>query len=274
MPCRVAVVADPQLGETESAQRRLGPVDLRRAVRTDTAVPYGIRLARHAAAGLSHVRRPSCRDAARTSAFVNPAVDERELAPRSAAARWPGRWSPRSSTLTPSTTVAPSRRGDRTDDVHQLGLAVVAAVGVVGAVGRAAISSVTTGVQRRPHSSASARQSASSSPASDGDTAVTAWARSPEHAVGDGRQERRVGPAAERDHDPIEVGQAMLENVQRGIHHELIVPSESPRFAPRPRISALWRTYRVRIRAETPPCPAIFNVAQGWGLDARTPVVL
>src|SRR4051812_2180505 len=42
-----------------------------------------------------------------------------------------------------------------------------------------ASSSVNTGVQRRPHSSASARQSSSSSGASDGDTAVTARARSP-----------------------------------------------------------------------------------------------
>src|SRR4051812_27729768 len=42
-----------------------------------------------------------------------------------------------------------------------------------------ASSSVKTGVHRRPHSSASSRQSTSSSGASEGDTAVTAWARSP-----------------------------------------------------------------------------------------------
>lgn len=41
------------------------------------------------------------------------------------------------------------------------------------------ISFVVTGVQRSPHSSASERQSASSSPASDGDTAVTACASEP-----------------------------------------------------------------------------------------------
>ena len=43
-----------------------------------TSVPYGTRLARHAAAGLSQVRSPSGRDASRTSALVNPAVDQRE----------------------------------------------------------------------------------------------------------------------------------------------------------------------------------------------------
>ena len=93
---------------------------------------------------------------------------------------------------------------------------------------------MATGVQRRPHSAASARQSASSSAASEGDTAVTACARSgPSVSVGDAGQEGRVGPAAERDQDPVELGQTVLENIQCGIHHELIVPAESPSSHPK-----------------------------------------
>ena len=145
---------------------------------TDTSVPYGIRLARHAAAGLSHVRNPIRRDASRTSDFVKPAATRGNSAPATAAAAWPGRWSPRSSTLTPSTTVAFD----------------AAAIGPTTSISSAlqwkqrslsftryaarSISCVTTGVHTRPHSEASARQSDSSSPASDGDTAVTACARS------------------------------------------------------------------------------------------------
>ena len=47
-------------------------------------------------------------------------------------------------------------RGDRREHVHQLGLAVVAAVDVVDRYAARAISSVATAVQRRPHSPASA----------------------------------------------------------------------------------------------------------------------
>ena len=72
-----------------------------------TGVPYGSRDARQAAAGLSHVTSPSSFDQVRTSALVNPASTSGKAAPRSVAARWPGRWSSRSSRLTPRTTVAP-----------------------------------------------------------------------------------------------------------------------------------------------------------------------
>ncbi len=115
----------------------------------------GRRLARHAAAGLSHVRSPRRRDASRTSALVKPASTSGNTAPASAAARCPGRWSPRSSTLTPSTTTASCSGCDRRHDVHQLGLAVEAPVGVVATIGRPLH---LEGLDRRPRPTPLGRQ--------------------------------------------------------------------------------------------------------------------
>ena len=145
---------------------------------TDTSVPYGIRLARHAAAGLSHVRKPIRRDASRTSDFVKPAATRGNTAPASSAAFCPGRWSPRSSMLTPSTTVAFDAAAiGPTTSINSALQWKQRSVSLTRYAARS-ISCVTTGVQVSPHSIASARQSDSSSPASDGETAVTASARS------------------------------------------------------------------------------------------------
>src|SRR5689334_4637078 len=76
-----------------------------------TSTPYAMRLDRQAAAGLSQVESPISREAARTSALVRPASASGVTAPRSAAARIPGR-NParRSSALVPVATWArPSR---------------------------------------------------------------------------------------------------------------------------------------------------------------------
>ena len=85
---------------------------------------------RHGIAGRSHTDNPRSRATARTSDLVRPASTIGNRAPTAAAASWPGRWSPRSSTFTPSTTVAPRSARDRTELVHQRRLAPGAPVGV------------------------------------------------------------------------------------------------------------------------------------------------
>jgi hypothetical protein len=76
------------------------------------AMPYATLLARHAAAGLSHVTSPHARDASRTSAFVRPTSSSGVRAPRSAAARMPGRKpATASSAFVPVQTAAPSASG-------------------------------------------------------------------------------------------------------------------------------------------------------------------
>jgi hypothetical protein len=81
--------------------------------------------------------------------------------------------------------------GDGYHDVHQLGLAVVAAIDVVEPVGGALHLVGRHGRPRAdPTRRRATRQSASSSPASDGDTAVTACASAPSTSVGDRGEER------------------------------------------------------------------------------------
>ena len=83
--------------------------------------------------------------------------------------------------------------------VEQFGLAMEAAVAGVGDVVGVGQLVVMTSVHRRPHSAASERQSSSSSLASEADTAVTARAVVTQFVVGHPGEERRIGPAAERD---------------------------------------------------------------------------
>ena len=91
---------------------------------------------RHAAAGLSHVGSPQRREASRTWALVSPASRSGATAPRSSAARMPGRKpATASSALVPVATVADAARlRERGEHVDQLGLAEEAAVAAVGAV--------------------------------------------------------------------------------------------------------------------------------------------
>ena len=177
---QVAVVADPQLAEAEPAQRRLGPGD--RAQR-GRASPASRR-----ARGRPGRRRPACpRSAARAAATAGadvglgePGVDEGETG------------APLGRRPLAGAVIAEVVEVDAEHDgraarcaatgprrVHQLGLAVVAALAVVGDVGRVGqLVGVDSPIQRRPHSAARARQSASSDGASDGDTAVAASTRS------------------------------------------------------------------------------------------------
>ena len=156
------------------------------------------------------------------SSLVKPASTSGKTAPAAAAAAWPGRWSPRSLTLTPSTTVAPSAAASGPSAVHQRRLAAGAAVGAVGHVGRRRPSRwVGTPTQRRSHSSARARQSASSAPASEGDRAVAqSTASRPERVVGHLGQQRRVGAAAEGHDDAPEPAQPPAGRRARSVGRE------------------------------------------------------
>ena len=105
----VVVVAHPQLGEARAPQGRLGPLDLASTADGDLGA---VGHPRRQAGRRRLVPGPAAEglDRARTSALVNPASTSGKTAPRSGAASWPGRWSPRSSRFTPSTTVARARR--------------------------------------------------------------------------------------------------------------------------------------------------------------------
>src|SRR3984957_6582569 len=107
------------------------------------------------------------------SSLVKPASTRGKTAPAAAAAAWPGRWSPRSLTLTPSTTVAPSADASGPTASISAVLQRAQRSGPLATYAASSISLVGTPSQRRPHSSASERQSASSAPASEGDSAVT-----------------------------------------------------------------------------------------------------
>ena len=121
--------------------------------------------------------------------------------------------------MTPSTTVASLGRGDRAEDVHQLGLAVVAAVDVVQPV-RGALHLV--GHDRRPAKPHSPAKRPAVGLLVAGQRRRHRGDRvriGAEHAVGDRGEERRVGTAAERDDDPFEPMQFALEDdVRFGDH--------------------------------------------------------
>src|SRR5215217_7975096 len=138
-----------------------------------------MREARQAAAGLSAVRSPMRRDAARTSALENPAATSGVSTPCSAAARWPGRWSPRSSVLVPTARASPSAaaRGPRTSNSSSLQKKQRS--GPLRRYPGRSPSWVGTTRWRRPSSAARARASASSASARLGETPVAATARSP-----------------------------------------------------------------------------------------------
>ena len=99
-------------------------------------MPNATRLDRQAAAGLSQVGRSQARDAARTCSLVRPASRSGVAAPRSAAARMPGRKpATASSALVPvATRREPVGGCEGGQHVEQLGLAEVAAVPGVGPV--------------------------------------------------------------------------------------------------------------------------------------------
>src|SRR5215213_3285235 len=119
------------------------------------------------------------RDAARTSALENPAATSGVSTPCSAAARWPGRWSPRSSVLVPTARASPSAaaRGPRTSNSSSLQKKQRS--GPLRRYPGRSPSWVGTTRWRRPSSAARARASASSASARLGETPVAATARSP-----------------------------------------------------------------------------------------------
>ena len=173
-------MAHPQLEEAERPQRRLGPLDLAPA-------PRGSPACRTAPARPGR-RPPACPTCAgraggeveRTSALVKPASTSGKARPAAAAARCPGRWSPRSSRFTPE---------------HHGGVALGSASGAdarpsarpcSGSTGRRRCAGRRRGRARRcgPRPSAgptrgpARRSRRARTPASEGDTAVTAAARS------------------------------------------------------------------------------------------------
>ena len=127
---------DPALGEPERVQGRLGPLDP--AQDPDRhLVPYGTRLARQAAAGLSHVRRPSSCERGAHVGLREAGVDEREHRPPSTGGALPGAMVAEIVDVDAEHDGGALGRRDRADHVHQLGLAVEAAVAVVEPVGGA-----------------------------------------------------------------------------------------------------------------------------------------
>ncbi len=210
-------MTDPDLPEPERQQRGLGPLDTRQHGHRH------LRPVRHPARQAGHRRLvPRAQSQpARGLAYVGlgePGCDERERGPglgRRALAR---------SMVTEVVDVHAEgdpgvlRRGDRHEHVHQLGLAVVAAVDVVAAVrGPGHL----VGLDGRPAQSPLARQL----------PAVVVLGRGqrrghgrhgvdpvgPERAVGHRRQERRVGPAAEGDDDPPQPGKLVTQDVQLAV---------------------------------------------------------
>ncbi len=107
----------------------------------------------------------------------------------------------------------PARRGDRRDDVHQFGLAVVAAVGVVDPV-RGALHLV--GDDRRPAKAPLGGERPAVGLLVAGERRRHGGHRMGvvgEHLMGDSGEERAVGAPAERHDDPPETAQFGLERV-------------------------------------------------------------
>ncbi len=126
------------------------------------------------------MRRSSCRDASRSIALVKPASTRGNAAPCSMAARLARAMIAQVVEVHAQHHDGAFASSDGRHHVHQLGLAVVAAVDAVAPVGSAL--HLVRGDRRptqAPLAARAARHSASSSPASDGETAVTAWALSP-----------------------------------------------------------------------------------------------
>ena len=125
----IAVIANPQIAHLRPRSKARSARSICRSRSIVTAVPYGMRDDRHGDAGCDHVGMPRSRESRRIAAFENPSSASGDLTPCSAAARAPGRWSPRSSAFVPSTN-----RGDAVltrdwcERVPQLGLAEVAAI--------------------------------------------------------------------------------------------------------------------------------------------------
>ena len=221
-----APAADPRRCSAASAR------SIRPSSPTVTSVPYGIRLARHAAAGLSHVRSPSRRDAARTSSFVKPAMTSGNSAPASSRRLLTG-------SVIAEVVDVHAEHDDRALGRGDRARRRPSARPCSGSTDRCRSPGRRRAPSRRSPPASSAdptprrahRQSASSSPASDGDTAVTACTRSrPSDRVRERGQERRVGTAAERDDDPTETAQLDIEPLQ------LVSRDRGRRRLPRPAV--------------------------------------
>ena len=207
----VAVVPDPHLLEAEPVQRRLGPIDPAEdvdrhlgAVRDPAGEARRGRLVPcaqpHPARGLADVglREAGC--------------DEREHRARLLGGLLAGPVVAEIVDVDAEHHGCVRRRGDRADDVHQLRLAVEAAVGVVDAI-RSALHLV--GHHRRPGETPFGCERpavrllvAGERRRHGGDGQDAAGAQ---RAVGDGGEERRIGAAAEGDDDVAQATQFALE---------------------------------------------------------------
>ena len=166
---------------------------------------------------------------------MKPASTSGNAAPRSAAARWPGRWSPRSSTFTPSTTVAPAPSASGPGRREQRVLAPVAAVAVVAGVGGVVELVGLTSCQRMPHAPPGRRTRSRSlgrqrrRHRGDGERPLGA-----EGVVGDPREERRVGAAGERDHHRAELAQPVAQRLEVERRRQASTTSMRMRLLPLP----------------------------------------
>ena len=159
-----------------------------------------MRDARHGLAGLSALGMPSSRASARTCALPAPASSSGWRTPCSAAARSPGRQSPRVVRVgaRQQRGVAAPRARAPASVVVELGLAEVAAVRAVAAIALARQLVGRDRLVRDPDRRGDPPRARRARPsATDGETAVTASARRPERARGDRGHQRRVDAAGE-----------------------------------------------------------------------------
>ena len=216
------------------AQARPRPARPAPSTPTVTGVPYGTRDARQAAAGLSHVRRPSARDARADVGLGEAGVDEREHGAPLGRRLLAGAVVAEVVDVDAEHDRGALGLGERREHVHQRGLAVEAAVAVVGHVGGVG---QLVGLDRASSAGPTPRASARAvvllaRAASDGDTAVTASARSgAERVVGDPGEERRVGAAAERDDDR---GRARAAGARSRVERQASTTSSRMRLLPLP----------------------------------------
>ena len=235
-----------------------------------------MRLARQAAAGLSHVRRPSRRDAGAYVGLGEPGGDQRELGPALGGGTLPRPMVAEVVDVHAEHDHGRLGVGDRCEHVHQLGLAVVAAVEVVEAVGgpghlvrvdgrpaqpplvgqAAAVLALVAGQRRRD----------------GGDGVRPSFAERP---LGDSSEERRVSPAAEGDHDPVELAQLGLQGgdlgVERGVEQGVEHNGSVPRLIHRAtgETSAGSRVARIDRRSATATTPAAASTTSAGSAGAR-----
>ena len=192
-----------------------------------TSTPYATLEERHAAAGLSHVGSPHRCEASRTCALVSPASRRGATAPRSSAARMPGRKpATASSAFVPVATVPmPRASRERGEHVDQLGLAEEAAVAAVGAV---ALALHLVGLGREQLDAEPGGEVAGRVALDLGQRVAVAGrghdAVGPERTDRRREQERAVRAAAVGDHDAPPRLEVALQRLEPGLQQVLVEP--------------------------------------------------